>query len=56
MLAGKSALVTGSTRGIVLLRSDADGAVQLRLRVGEPPRIVRSRHDPARYWRVAVPP
>ncbi|RPH44862.1 MAG: DNA internalization-related competence protein ComEC/Rec2 [Burkholderiales bacterium] len=43
-------------RGIVLLRSDADGAVQVRLRVGEPPRIVRSRHDPARYWRVAVPP
>jgi competence protein ComEC len=43
-------------RGITLLRSDADGAIQLRLRVGEPPRIVRSRHDPARYWRVAVPP
>jgi competence protein ComEC len=43
-------------RGIMLLRNDADGAVQLRLRLGEPPRIVRSRHEPARYWRVAVPP
>ena len=43
-------------RGITLLRSDADGAVQLRLRIGEPPRIVRSRHELARYWRVAVPP
>jgi competence protein ComEC len=43
-------------RGVTLLRSDADGAVQLRLRVGEAPRIIRSRHEPARYWRIAVPP
>jgi competence protein ComEC len=43
-------------RGVVLLRSDADGAVQMRLRAGAQPVIVRARHEPARYWRLAVDP
>jgi competence protein ComEC len=43
-------------RGIEILRSDADGAVQLRLAAGAPARIVRSRADPMRYWRVRVEP
>jgi competence protein ComEC len=41
-------------RGIALLRSDADGAVQLRLEPGRPPQLRRARAEPARYWRVAV--
>jgi competence protein ComEC len=43
-------------RGIGILRSDADGAVQIRMRDGRIARIVRSRHAPPRYWRVPVPP
>ena len=43
-------------RGIGILRSDADGAVQIRMRNAQVERIVRSRHDPPRYWRVPVPP
>jgi competence protein ComEC len=43
-------------RDIGILRSDADGAVQLRLTPGAPVEVIRSRHDPARYWRVAVAP
>jgi competence protein ComEC len=43
-------------RGIGILRSDADGAVQLRLSAGSPPGIVRSRAEPMRYWRVRVEP
>ncbi|MFM1991512.1 MAG: putative competence protein ComA [Pseudomonadota bacterium] len=43
-------------RGIALLRSDADGAVQLRMHADGAVRVLRARHDPARYWRVAVPP
>jgi competence protein ComEC len=43
-------------RGVEVLRTDADGAVQLRMRPGEPPRIVRSRLEPARYWRVDARP
>ncbi|MEI7446707.1 MAG: ComEC/Rec2 family competence protein, partial [Burkholderiales bacterium] len=43
-------------RGIGLLRSDADGAVQLRFREGAEPRVIRARAEPARYWRIAVPP
>ncbi|MCA3181179.1 MAG: DNA internalization-related competence protein ComEC/Rec2 [Burkholderiaceae bacterium] len=43
-------------RGVELLRSDADGAVQLRLRAGAPTRVLRSRFEPARYWRVDARP
>lgn len=43
-------------RGVEVLRTDADGAVQLRLRPGGPPAIVRSRLEPARYWRVDARP
>jgi competence protein ComEC len=43
-------------RGIELLRSDADGAIQLRLSARGAPRVIRARHEPARYWRVPVPP
>jgi competence protein ComEC len=43
-------------RGVELLRSDADGAVQLRLREGAPTRVQRSRLEPARYWRVDARP
>jgi competence protein ComEC len=39
-------------RGIGILRSDADGAVQLRLAADAPPQIVRSRAEPLRYWRI----
>jgi competence protein ComEC len=41
-------------RGSELLRSDADGAIQVRLNEGGAPRVIRSRHEPARYWRVPV--
>jgi competence protein ComEC len=44
------------SREIGILRSDADGAVQLRLSPGMPIEVIRSRHEPARYWRVAVAP
>ncbi|HYF57677.1 MAG TPA: DNA internalization-related competence protein ComEC/Rec2 [Burkholderiaceae bacterium] len=43
-------------RGIELLRSDADGAVQLRLAAGREPVVLRARRAPERYWRVPVPP
>jgi competence protein ComEC len=43
-------------RDVALLRSDADGAVQMRLRAGASPGIVRARQEPARYWRLAVDP
>jgi competence protein ComEC len=43
-------------RGIGILRSDADGAVQIRFSAGQAPRITRSRHDPERYWRVPPAP
>jgi competence protein ComEC len=43
-------------RGVEVLRSDADGAVQMRLRLGEPARIARSRLEPARYWRIDARP
>jgi competence protein ComEC len=39
-------------RDIGILRSDADGAVQIRFAPGQSPQITRSRHDPERYWRV----
>jgi competence protein ComEC len=43
-------------RGVELLRSDAHGAVQLRLREGGPATVTRSRLEPARYWRVDARP
>jgi competence protein ComEC len=43
-------------RGVELLRSDADGAVQLRLREGARTRVLRSRLEPVRYWRVDARP
>ena len=43
-------------RGIGILRSDADGAVQIRFAPGQSPQIMRSRHDPERYWRVPPAP
>ena len=43
-------------RGIGILRSDADGAVQIRFSAGQAPQITRSRHDPERYWRVPPAP
>ncbi len=39
-------------RGVELLRTDADGAVQLRLRADAPMHVVRGRLEPARYWRI----
>jgi competence protein ComEC len=41
-------------RGITLLRSDADGAITVRLSPHAEVQVVRSRHDPRRYWRVPV--
>ena len=41
-------------RGITVLRSDADGAVQIRLRVAGEPEIIRARSTPQRYWRIPV--
>lgn len=43
-------------RDIRILRSDADGAIQLRLSPAGPPGVTLSRHEPARWWRVPVPP
>jgi len=40
------------SRGIGVLRSDHDGAVQVRLRPGQPAMVTRARAEPARYWRV----
>jgi competence protein ComEC len=39
-------------RDIGVLRSDFDGAVQIRLRPGAAPVASRARADPSRYWRV----
>jgi competence protein ComEC len=41
-------------RGIAVLRTDADGAVQIRLVPDAPAVVRRSRVEPARYWRVSV--
>jgi len=43
-------------RGIGVLRSDRDGAIELRLRSGEPIAVVRHRFDAPPYWRVQVDP
>ena len=43
-------------RGIGILRSDAHGAVSVRLSPDGSIRIVRSREAPARYWRVPALP
>jgi beta-lactamase superfamily II metal-dependent hydrolase len=43
-------------RGIGILRSDADGAVQIRFSAGQALQIMRSRHEPERYWRVPPAP
>ncbi len=40
--------------GVRLLRTDADGAIQLRLRPGRPAEVRRWRHDAAPYWRVTT--
>lgn len=40
--------------GIAILRTDRDGAVRVRLRAGEPPRIDRARADDTRYWRLRM--
>jgi competence protein ComEC len=39
-------------RGIGILRSDHDGALQIRLAAGQPAALHRARQDPARYWRI----
>lgn len=41
-------------RGIGVLRSDAHGAVEIRLRPGTAPQVLRHRLDRPRYWRVPV--
>jgi hypothetical protein len=41
-------------RGIEILRSDAHGAILLRLRPGQPPAVTRHRVDVPRYWRVLL--
>ncbi len=41
-------------QGVEALRSDAHGAISLRMRPGREPQIVRARLDDARYWRVRV--
>lgn len=43
-------------RGIGVLRSDADGAIRIRLSPGQAPAISRSRHEPPRYWRIEALP
>jgi len=43
-------------RGIGVLRSDADGAVSLRVSPDGTVRVDRSRETPARYWRVPALP
>ena len=40
--------------GVRLLRTDADGAIQLRLRPGKPAQLRRWRRDLAPYWRMSV--
>ena len=41
-----------SDSGAVVLRTDQDGAVQIRLRAGVPARIQRMRRDEPPYWRI----
>ncbi|HWS73931.1 MAG TPA: ComEC/Rec2 family competence protein, partial [Quisquiliibacterium sp.] len=41
-------------RGIAVLRSDAHAAIEIRMRPGEAPDVVRHRLDRPRYWRVPV--
>jgi competence protein ComEC len=38
--------------GAVLLRTDHDGAVQIRLRAAGPAQVYRIRHDAPPYWRL----
>jgi hypothetical protein len=38
-----------------VLRTDRDGAISIRLRAGDEPRLALARHEPARYWRMGVP-
>ncbi len=40
---------------VQVLRTDQDGAVQVRLRAGRAPAILRERRDSPPYWRVPVP-
>ena len=40
--------------GVRLLRTDEDGAVQLRLRPGRPAQVRRWRRDAPPYWRLAI--
>jgi competence protein ComEC len=42
-------------RGIGVLRTDAHAAIEIRLRPGEAPQVVRHRIDRPRWWRVPVP-
>jgi competence protein ComEC len=41
-------------RGIAVLRSDAHGAVKIRMRQGRAPEVWRARVDAPRYWRVRL--
>ena len=41
--------------GVQVLRTDRDGAVQVRLRPDRAPTILRQRQDSPPYWRVPVP-
>ena len=41
-------------RGIGVLRSDAHGAIEIRLRPGHAPQVLRHRIDRPRWWRVPV--
>lgn len=40
--------------GVSVLRTDQDGAVQVRLRPGRSPQVFRARGDAPPYWRVPV--
>ena len=42
-------------QGVQVLRTDRDGAVQVRLRPDRAPTILRQRQDSPPYWRVPVP-
>jgi competence protein ComEC len=42
------------TRGVEVLRSDAHAAIEIRMRPGEAPHVVRHRLDRPRWWRVPV--
>lgn len=43
-------------RGITILRSDAHGAITVRMAPGQEPQVERWRVDRPRYWRVRVAP